>query len=207
MTVDHIVYGIEDLQAGIDELAERLGVRAARGGKHVGRGTHNALLALGRHSYLEIIAIDPDQPNPAASIAFGLDRVRLPRLVGWATRVTDIEARAQQSVRRGYDPGPVQAMSRLRADGTLLEWRLTRHTPDPDLLLVILFMIDWGRSQHPSETSPAGVTLVQLRAEHPNPAAVQPLLAATDTDLPVDKGPEAVLIATLDAPKGRIVLR
>lgn len=206
MTIDHIVYGVVDLQAGIEELAERLGVRAAYGGKHVGRGTHNALLALGGHSYLEIIAIDPDQPKPAGAVAFGLDRVRLPRLVGWATCVTDIEARARQAVHRGYDPGPVQIMSRLQADGTLLEWRLTRHTPDSDLL-VLPFMIDWGQSRHPSQTSPVGVTLVQLRAEHPNAAAVQPLLAAMDTDLPVDKGPEAALIATLHAPKGRIVLR
>ena len=204
--VDHIVYGVEDLQAGIDNLAERLGVRAAHGGKHIGRGTHNALLALGGHSYLEIIAIDPDQPKPPGPVAFGLDRLRLPRLVGWATRVTDIEARAQQAVQRGYDPGPVQTMSRLRADGTLLEWRLTRHTPDPDML-VLPFMIDWGESEHPSQTSPAGVTLVQLRAEHPNPAAVQPLLSAMDIDLPVDVGPEAALVATLDTPKGRIVLR
>jgi Glyoxalase-like domain len=206
MMVDHIVYGVEDLQAGLDDLAERLGVRAAYGGKHVGRGTHNALLALGGHSYLEIIATDPDQPNPAGAVAFGMDRVRLPRLVGWATRVTDVEARAQQAVQRGYDPGPVQVMSRLRAGGSLLEWRLTRHTPDPGLH-VLPFMIDWGRSEHPSQTSPAGVTLVQLRAEHPNPAAVQPLLAAMDIDLPVDEGPEAALVATLDAPKGRIVLR
>lgn len=206
MMVDHIVYGVEDLQAGIDDLAWRLGVRAVYGGKHVGRGTHNALLALGGHSYLEIIAIDPDQPNHAGPVAFGLDRIRLPRLVGWATRVTDIEARARQAVQRGYDPGPVQAMNRLRADGTLLEWRLTRHTPDPDML-VLPFMIDWGESEHPSQTLPAGVTLVQLRAEHPNPAAVQPLLAAMDIDLPVDKGPEAALIATLDAPTGHSMLQ
>jgi Glyoxalase-like domain len=206
MIVDHIVQGVEDLQAGIDDLAERLGVRAAHGGKHIGRGTHNALLALGGHSYLEIIAIDPDQPKPAVPVAFGLDRVRLPRLVGWATRVTDIEASAQRAAQRGYDPGPIQAMSRLQTDGTLLEWRLTPHTPDPDLL-VLPFMIDWGKSEHPSQTSPAGVTLVQLRAEHPNPGAVQPLLAAMDIDLPVDHGPEAALVATLDAPKGRIILR
>ena len=204
--VDHIVYGVEDLQAGIDELAVRLGVRAAHGGKHVGRGTHNALLGLGGHSYLEIIARDPDQPQAVGPVAFALDRISLPRLVGWAIRVTDIDARARQAVRRGYNPGPVEAMSRLRADGTLLEWRLTPHIPDPSLL-VLPFLIDWGRSEHPSQTSPAGVTLVQLRAAHPNPAAVQPLLTAMDIDLPVDQRPEAALVATLDAPKGRIMLR
>ena len=128
MTVDHIVYGVEDLQAGSEERAGRLGVRAAPGGKHVGRGTHNALLALGGDSYLEIIARDPDQTRAAGPVAFALDRIRLPRLVGWATRVTNIEWRAQQARERGYDPGPVEALSRRRPDGVLLVWRLTRHT-------------------------------------------------------------------------------
>src|SRR5215510_12628828 len=206
MTVDHIVYGVDDLQAGIDELAGRLGVRAAPGGKHVGRGTHNALLELGGDSYLEIIALDPDQAQAASPVAFALDRIRLPRLVGWATRVTDIELRARQARELGYDPGPVQAMSRRRPDGVLLEWRLTRHTPDPTHL-VLPFLIDWGSSPHPSQASTAGVTLVDLRAEHPSPADVRRMLAALDVDLVVDEGAEAVLVATLDSPGGRVVLR
>ena len=206
MTVDHIVYGAEDLQAGIEELAEQLGVRAAPGGKHVGRGTHNALLALGGDSYLEIIAPDPDQTKPASPLPFGLDRVRLPRLVGWATRVTDIERRALQARERGYDPSPVQTMSRRQPDGVLLEWRLTRHTPDPSRL-VEPFLIDWGSSPHPSQASPTGVTLVDLRAEHPSPVDVRRMLAALDVDLAVDEGADAVLIATLDSPRGRVVLR
>lgn len=206
MTVDHIVYGVEDLQAGIDELAELLGVRAAPGGKHVGRGTHNALLALGGDSYLEIIARDPDQAEPESPVAFALDRIHLPRLVGWASPVTDIERRAQQARERGYDPGPVQAMSRRRPDGMLLQWRLTRHTPDPSRLL-LPFLIDWGSSLHPSQASPTGVTLVDLRAEHPSPVDVRRMLAALDVDLVVDEGAEAVLVATLDSARGRVVLR
>ena len=206
MTVDHIVYGVEDLQAGIEELAERLGVRAAPGGKHVGRGTHNALLALGGDSYLEIIAPDPDQPEPASPVAFALDRIPLPRLVGWAMPVTDIERWAEQARVRGCDPGPVQAMSRRRPDGVLLEWRLTRHPPDPSRL-VLPFLIDWGSSPHPSQASPTGVTLVNLRAEHPSPVDVRRMLAALDVDLAVHEGAEAVLVATLDSPRGRVVLR
>src|SRR5215470_5106565 len=112
MTVDHIVYGVEDLQVGIEDLAGRLGVRALPGGKHIGRGTHNALLALGGGSYLEIIARDPDQAEAAGPVAFALDRIRLPRLVGWAVRVSDIEQQVQRARGRGYDPGPVYNMSR-----------------------------------------------------------------------------------------------
>lgn len=206
MTVDHIVYGVSDLNAGVDELSERLGVRAIPGGKHVGRGTHNALLGLGGRSYLEIIAIDPDQAQPVEAVSFALDSLVLPRLVGWAISVTDIDQRARAARERGYDPGPVQSMSRRRPDGELLEWRLTRHRPDPRLLAVP-FLIDWGGSQHPSRMSPTGVTLVELRAEDPTPAEVRRFLDALDVELVVDEGPEVALVATLDSPKGRFVLR
>ena len=206
MMVDHVVYGVADLRAGVDELAERLGVRPAAGGRHVGRGTHNALLGLGGPAYLEVIAIDPDQPAPDGPLAFALDRLRLPRLVGWATRTSDVGGQAARARERGYDPGPVQEMSRRRPDGFLLEWRLTRHTPDPDRL-VVPFLIDWGGSPHPSDSSPQGVRLVELRAEHPEPAAVRAELAALEVALPVDEGPEPALLATLDTPRGRIVLR
>jgi hypothetical protein len=46
--IDHLVYATPDIEATVDELAERLGVRATPGGRHRGLGTWNALLgALG----------------------------------------------------------------------------------------------------------------------------------------------------------------
>jgi hypothetical protein len=41
--IDHLVYAVPSLPAGIADVAERFGVRARAGGKHVGLGTHNAL--------------------------------------------------------------------------------------------------------------------------------------------------------------------
>jgi hypothetical protein len=206
MSIDHIVHGVEDLEAGIEELAERLGVRPAMGGRHVGRGTHNALLGLGGGVYLEVIAIDPEQPAPAAPTAFSLDRLRLPRLVGWASRTTDIDGQAAAARAAGHDPGEVQSMSRRRPDGFLLEWRLSRGTPDPGRLAVP-FLIDWGDSPHPSEAAPAGVRLVELRLEHPDPDALRATLAALGATVPVDAAPEPALVAILDSPRGRVTLR
>lgn len=97
-------------------------------------------------------------------------------------------------------------MSRRRPDGVLLEWRLSRDAPDP-ARLVVPFLIDWGSAPHPADTAPAGVTLVELRAEHPDPDAVRAELEALGAVIPVDAGTEPALAATLDTPNGRVVLR
>jgi hypothetical protein len=205
--IDHVVYGVADLDAAASELSERLGVRPAPGGRHVGRGTHNALLGLGDGAYLEVIAADPEQAPAPGPLAFALDRLALPRLVGWACRTADLERTVAAVRASGHDVlGDVRPMSRRRPDGFLLEWRLTHHEPDP-ARLVFPFLIDWGGSPHPSESAPAGVRLVELRAEHPDPAAAREILATMGASLPVDEGPEPALVATLDTPRGRVVLR
>src|ERR1700675_1731706 len=123
--IDHLVYAVPDLDAAIDVLAARTGVRATPGGKHVELGTHNALIALGADTYLEIIAPDPEQPPPAMPRPFGLDALTTPRLVTWAVKAPDIDARVAAARAAAYDPGVVRSMSRNRPDGIRLAWRLT----------------------------------------------------------------------------------
>ena len=89
--VDHLVYATPDLKASIDALEKRLGVRAAPGGQHPGRGTRNALIALSPTSYIEIIGPDPEQPKPDLPRQFGIDTLAEGRLVTWAAKSSDLE--------------------------------------------------------------------------------------------------------------------
>ena len=204
--VDHLVYATPDLQRGIDRIEQLLGVKAAPGGQHPGRGTRNALVALGPSSYLEIIGPDPEQPTPAQPRPFGIDSLREPRLVTWAAKGRNLEVLARDAVRDGVKLGEVIAGSRRRADGVLLTWRYT----DPRTVVadgVVPFVIDWGETPHPSATATAGASLVGLRAEHPSPQPAQDALKRLGLELRVDRGNRVALIATVDSPRGRVELR
>ena len=204
--VDHLVYAVPDLDTGVADLEQRLGVRAAPGGQHPGRGTRNALIALGPDSYLEILAPDPAQPAPAGGRWFGVDAARPPRLAGWAAKGSDLTRVARKAAERGVRLGAVAAGARQRPDGVTLRWEFT----DPGTQVVFglaPFFIDWGTSPHPAATAPRAPLLVSLRAEHPRPDLVTDPLAALGVALPVERGPEPALVATLRIVSGLIELR
>jgi len=204
--VDHLVYGTTDLDAAIDRLEKLLGVRATPGGRHPGLGTRNALIALGPASYLEIIAPDPAEPAPEAPRPFGIDDLGAPRLATWAARGSGLEELVRSAAARGVMLGEVLHGSRRRPDGTLLDWRFT----DPRRVLgdgLVPFFIDWGESAHPAETAARGTTLVDLRAEHPEPERVQAVLRHLGLGLAVEPGARPALVATVRTALGRAELR
>ncbi len=204
--VDHLVYATPDLDRGIDEIERLLGIRASAGGQHPGRGTRNALVALGPKAYLEIIAPDPDQPPPSTPRPFGLDSLKRSRLVAWAANGHDLEQIRTAASRHGVELGKVLAGSRQRPDEVLLSWKFT----DPWFVVadgIVPFFIDWGPSPHPALTAAKGATLVALRAEHPDADRVRDLLRGIGLELSVDHGAVPALIAVIDCPRGRVELR
>ena len=103
--IDHIVLGARTLEEGAAFVTSLLGVKPQPGGKHEGAGTHNLLLGLGPDCYLEIIAPDPSQPEPAHPRLFDLDdpatKLMLeagPHLVGWVARTPALDAVAGRRV-------------------------------------------------------------------------------------------------------------
>ena len=204
--VDHLVLATPDLQRGIDVIEQQLGVKATPGGQHPGLGTRNALVALGPTSYLEIIGPDPDQPKPAGPRRFGIDDLKAPRIVRWVVKSSELEAVSARAARSNVSLGVVMPGSRRRPDGVVLSWRYT----DPNTVAadgLVPFFIDWGASPHPALTAARGASLVQLRAQHPDPERVQKMLDQLGLDLRVNRGSAPAIIATIDSPRGRVELR
>ncbi|HYQ90020.1 MAG TPA: VOC family protein [Candidatus Binatia bacterium] len=204
--VDHLVFATSDLESTVADVERRLGVRPAPGGRHLDRGTRNALLALGPRCYLEILGPDPEQEAPPAPRWFGIDALPSPRLVAWAANTADLEQVTAGGARSGVGFGPIASGHRTRADGVTLRWRFT----DPTTLLddgLIPFFIEWGSSPHPASSAPAGGELVALVAEHPDPRRVRDNLVALGLDLDVTRGPRPALIATIRTATSTVEIR
>ncbi|WP_420310244.1 VOC family protein [Streptomyces sp. YS-B37] len=201
--LDHLVLATPDLAATVAEFTGRTGIVPVAGGAHVGLGTRNFLVSLGGSRYLEILGPDLEQPEPSGPRPFGVDGLDAARTVTWAVSPPDLDAAVAAARARGYDPGPVRAMSRRRPDGTLLEWRLTDgDTAHPSGL--VPFLIDWAPSPHPTTAPDLPVApLLELSATAPVPDDIRPMLSAVGVELAVATGPVG-LSFTLDTPRGPV---
>lgn len=204
---DHLIYGAPDLERGADEIERLLGVRPAGGGRHEQWGTRNALLSLGEATYLEVMAPDPELPEPDEGRLFALDELEAPRLVTWAVRADGIEEVAARARDRGVGLGPVESGSREQPDGTVLSWRLT----DPRALPnggAVPFLIDWGETPHPAESAREGGELAGLRIRHPEPDGARTALEALGAGgATVEEGPGPELVAVVRTGTGVVEVR
>jgi len=203
--LDHLLLGCNNLDSGIAFVEAHTGVRATPGGAHPGAGTHNALLSLGERHYLEIIALDPAQPDSKDPLALILKSLTEPRLVGWAAHPASISALAEKLRKAGVPfEGPV-AGSRKRLDGHILHWQVLHLEDDASGLLP--FFIEWGaESTHPSIDSPRGCRLSTFELVTPNPDALSKQTSLLSLDVTVTKGPQPQLHARLQGPKGELNL-
>ena len=204
--VDHLVYATPHLASTVDELEEKLGVRATPGGQHPGQGTRNAVLTLGPTRYLEVLGPDPEQPEPDQPRWLGIDDLTAPRLVTWAAKGSDLTSLVADARQEGIELGCVVSGSRQRPDGSVLTWQLT----DPHRVVaggVVPFFIDWGETPHPAKSAASGVELMELRAEHPDVTSVRQILGRLGLELPLSTGSTPALIATLRTPRGVVELR
>jgi hypothetical protein len=206
--LDHVLLGCADLDAGIDFVEQRTGVRAAFGGVHPGRGTRNALLSLGERRYLEVIAPDPEQDRVeqlAQKQVAHLQQLTSPSLIGWAAHPGDLEKFSAHLRETGISFEGPRSGSRQRPDGKLLQWKTLNLKDDKDGLLP--FFIEWSaESLHPSADAPKGCRLTHFAATTPNADEITKITQQLHLDLPVSLGDKPSLQATIIGPKGELPL-
>lgn len=211
LALDHLVLAARTLEEGAHWLEERTGVPTVPGGRHACMGTHNRLMSLGEDAYLEVIAIDPEAPEPARPRWFALDtepmRSRLaqgPALVHWVARTAGLDA--AREVAPG-EVGEILALSRgayrwrigVPADGSL---------PGGGAFPTL---IQWEGGRHPAQDlQPAGCALESLHVRAPDWQEIGATVArlGLGTSGPVHFAPaEAVgLSAILRTPRGFVIL-
>lgn len=197
---DHILLGVSDLEAGIGWVEKQTGVRAKLGGAHPGRGTRNALLSLGGHHYLEIIAPDPAQAGHPDE--FGLAQLSSPRIIQWAIHTEDIATIKHIAEEAGIKTIGPQPGSRLRPDGKRLQWQtlgIEQTTP------LVPFFIQWeSGSPHPSSEDPQLGTTKSLRFETPQPEELSRILRGVAIKADIRKSDSPRIKLTVETARGAI---
>jgi hypothetical protein len=125
---DHAVIAVRDLDAAAALWRSRLAFDARPGGRHTGRGTHNAIVRFGL-DYAELISIydgseveQRGDPN-ALALAAVLERSE-GGLLGFALASDDLAADTLRFRQAGFEVSGPTPMERMRPGGHRLEWRL-----------------------------------------------------------------------------------
>lgn len=201
VTIDHFMYAVPTLEAGIRWAAARFDAEPAYGGVHVGLGTRNALLSLG-DCYLEIIAPDPQQ-QLAGNLGEQFAKLSDGGLVTWAAR-GELPKIARTLAAQGVETtGPVRT-ERRTAQGDLLAWELL--FPKANSFGARMpFFIDWLKCPHPSATNPRGGRFAGLTITTPDAGTLDRMLTSLGIDVGVSEGAPG-LCSQIDTAKGRVTL-
>lgn len=201
--VDHILIGAPDLQTGIDYIFQKTKLHAPLGGLHPLWNTQNALLSLGSDSYLEIIAPQPGvTPKKPFKI---LSELNHPQLITWAARTTDIFAIDHQMSSLQLAHSGVLPGSRLKANGTLLQWKIL--FPENNYSGVFPFFIEWDKgNQHPAQALEPGLILNKLLLYHDQAKFINECFNALQLEISCQYEEAPKLIMELDTPSGKMVL-
>ena len=201
-TLDHLLWGSRDLDAAVAGLYEHSGVQALFGGHHPELGTHNALARLDERVFLEVIA--PAPALPAGGLARELAKLTEPALVMWAARTTSASALAARAKAVNLTANLVEG-HRARPGGGIVRWTnvfISGHGAGT----LVPFFIEWDGDYHPAEDAPPGLALASFSIETPDPARLRAIFSALDVKASVRKGRRDRLRASLETPRGPLVL-
>jgi len=206
--IDHFAIGADNLEQGVSAMQKMLGVKIPGGSEHEAMSTHNCVMQSGNESFFELIAINPNAPDPGRIRWFTLDdpktKARLserPRALCWVVGTDDLDAVIANSP---VDLGEVVHFQ--RGDRT---WRLTvpKDGSLPEQGLLPAF-IEWSPGPHPSTgQQDLGVQLARVQLTHPDPDHLKSMLESLQVShlADVTKG-ERSLAFKLTTRAGDVVL-
>lgn len=203
IALDHIAVAARSLDEGAAYVEAVLGTKLSPGGKHPAMGTHNRLLSLGPHCYLEVISIDPDAPKPKHRRWFNLDNyAAAPRVTNWICATDDLDA--------ALAAAPAGSGTPMRLTRGELTWRMAvtdfGRLPYDDAMPAL---IEWEDGPHPNKRLPDhGLRLTRLDVFHPRAEELLkefPHLGSMP-EVSLSVGAEKRLIATISTPEGNRIL-
>lgn len=203
--IDHIIYTAPNLEDGIQDIERILGVYAIIGGRHPNYGTHNALLSLGNHTYLEIVAPDPESTLEKTKLWLKESFNKGPHLATWVLTADDIQGLHTKALSHGIKVGEISHGERVKPDGSILRWTLS----DPNAMPfsgALPFLINWGNTIHPAQSAPSAGQLKKLLLIHPQAQKLRKLINVLNCPIEVQQGPNYKMKAFIESINGLVVL-
>jgi len=181
--IDHLVIGANDLEQGVTFLKDKLNVILPQASKHVDMSTHNCVAPTGNDSFIEILSIDPDAPEPNRARWFDMDKPAVkdkfkqsPCAYHWVVGTNDLDAVIANS------PIPLGEVVKFTRDER--SWRLT--IPVDGSLQeqgLIPTFIEWSPGAHPSTgMNDLGITLEEVVLTHPKPEWLTDILTKLEVN-------------------------
>lgn len=201
--IDHLVYCVPNLREGIQIIEEKFGIAPVYGGRHLTRGTHNALLNLGDGCYLELLAVDPKNDSIPPPRWMGVDLIKTSKLTRWSIKSIDFERELSILTKANSELGKAFAGSRKTSEGSLLNWKMSLPLSSPEVE-ILPFVLDWKDSIHPTENLPKECRLIELSATHSNPEIFQKTLEDLGGQLKIKRSEVSSLVAKIKTPNGII---
>jgi hypothetical protein len=209
--LDHIIWAHNDLERASRQFEALTGVRPRYGGMHASGLTHNALVGLGGHCYLEILApVDPQGTQDDEWTRFARTATE-PRLFTYCMR-SPLPLRQLEplAISLGCHGGKVALNGRTTPQGMKLRWEWL--APGLDALgRAFPFFIDWLDSPHPAETFAeadpnAAIRLRQFAVGHPLAATLQQVLTPLTMPVEIYAAADLEFRLQLDTPRGAVTL-
>lgn len=162
LELDRLVVLTTDLDAGQQEIEDRLNAPMEDGGRNKAHGTRSKLLSLGPNEFLELVGSDADCAPPSRARWYALDRFSgETRLANWVVRTNELSHLISLGA---AGPGMPLATSRDGMRGTMV-------VPDDGELGmdgIAPALVEWRNGLHPAQKLPDhGIRLTSLKLSHP----------------------------------------